>query len=106
MLKSFKPIHINHLEVNPGTITDCHGKLLVWYLPNILVPERQVCRCNISPAWIDFGLEIHVFRPQTLGTGDQGGHGQIGQLAIGTRMFLCNPRWVETRGIQYFPGLV
>lgn len=106
MLKSFKPIHINHLEVNPGTITDCHGKLLVWYLPNILVPERQVRRCNISPACIDFGLEIHVFRPQTLGTDDQGGHGQIGQLAIGTRMFLCNPRRVETRGIQYFPGLV
>jgi hypothetical protein len=44
MLRSFKPIATDHLEVNPCTITDRHGKLLVWYLPNILSPERQVGR--------------------------------------------------------------
>jgi hypothetical protein len=53
MLKSFKPIYTEHLEVIPGTITDCHGKLLVWYLPNILSPERQVRRVNISTACIE-----------------------------------------------------
>jgi len=27
----------------PTTIVDRHGKLLVWYLPNILFPGRTVC---------------------------------------------------------------
>ena len=55
MLKSFKLIETDHLAVNPGTIADCHGKLLVWYLPNILSPERQVCLVNISPTCVDSG---------------------------------------------------
>jgi len=42
MFKSFKPIRTDHLEITPSTIADWHGKLLVWYLPNILSPERQV----------------------------------------------------------------
>jgi hypothetical protein len=43
MQKSFKPLETSpHLEITPCTIADRHGKLLVWYLPNILRPERQV----------------------------------------------------------------
>lgn len=42
MQKRFKPLKTNHLEITPCTITDRHGRLLVWYLPNILRPERQV----------------------------------------------------------------
>lgn len=39
--KSFKPLKTNHLEITPCTITDRHGQLLLWYLPNILRPERR-----------------------------------------------------------------
>jgi hypothetical protein len=43
MQRQFKPLNISHhLEITPCTITDRHGSLLVWYLPNILLPERQV----------------------------------------------------------------
>jgi len=43
LLRMFKPIpDAPCLEVMPCTITDCHGRLLLWYLPNILRPDRQV----------------------------------------------------------------
>jgi hypothetical protein len=43
MQRQFKPLKTSHhLEITPCTITDRHGSLLVWYLPNILQPERQV----------------------------------------------------------------
>jgi hypothetical protein len=38
----FKPLQVNHLEITPCMITDRHGRILLWYLPNILRPERQV----------------------------------------------------------------
>jgi hypothetical protein len=40
--KNFKPLKVNHLEITPCTIADRHGQVLLWYLPNILRPERQV----------------------------------------------------------------
>ena len=41
--RMFKPIeNAPSLEVMPSTITDRHHRLLLWYLPNILTPERQV----------------------------------------------------------------
>lgn len=40
--KNFKPLKENHLELTPCTITDRHGQVLLWYLPNILRPERLV----------------------------------------------------------------
>jgi len=43
MQRAFKPLETSdHLQITPCTITDRHGQLLVWYLPNILRPERQV----------------------------------------------------------------
>src|SRR5882757_841282 len=41
----------------PTTIVDNHGKILVWYLPNILSPERVV-----SPTQniLNFGLINHL----------------------------------------------
>lgn len=54
MLRSFKPIKTDHLEIKPATITDRHEKLVVWYLPNILYPE---CRVNSVPYFI--GLSIN-----------------------------------------------
>lgn len=33
-------------EDRPLVITDADGRLLVWYLPGLLSPERQVC-----PRW-------------------------------------------------------
>jgi hypothetical protein len=40
--RTFKPLKVNHLEIAPCIITDRHGHILFWYLPNILRPERQV----------------------------------------------------------------
>ena len=40
--KTFKPLKVDHLEITPCTITDRHGQVLLWYLPNVLRPERQV----------------------------------------------------------------
>jgi hypothetical protein len=40
--KIFKPLKDNHLQITPCTIADRHGQILLWYLPNILRPERQV----------------------------------------------------------------
>ncbi|KAF8810593.1 hypothetical protein BYT27DRAFT_7091497 [Phlegmacium glaucopus] len=41
MRNGFKPLKSDYLEIRPCTITDCHGWMLLWYLPNILRPERQ-----------------------------------------------------------------
>ena len=38
----FKPLKADHLKITPCIITDRHGHILLWYLPNILRPERQV----------------------------------------------------------------
>lgn len=49
LLRMFKPVeNAPSLEVMPCTITDRHGRYLLWYLPNILKPERQVSgpECN------------------------------------------------------------
>jgi hypothetical protein len=40
--RMFKPLKVDHLEIAPCIITDRHGHILLWYLPNILRPERQV----------------------------------------------------------------
>ena len=40
--RTFKPLEDNRLQISPCTITDRHGQVLLWYLPNILRPERQV----------------------------------------------------------------
>lgn len=40
--RMFKPLKVNHFEIAPCIITDRHGHILLWYLPNILRPERQV----------------------------------------------------------------
>lgn len=41
--RMFKPVeNAPTLEVRPCTITDRHRRILLWYLPNILTPERQV----------------------------------------------------------------
>ena len=45
--KRFKPLTTGRLEITPCTITDRHGHLLLWYLPNILRPERQVWLSHI-----------------------------------------------------------
>ncbi|KAF8801179.1 hypothetical protein BYT27DRAFT_7115442, partial [Phlegmacium glaucopus] len=40
--RSFKPLKTtHHLQITPCTITDRHSRMLLWYLPNILRPERQ-----------------------------------------------------------------
>ena len=40
----YKPIYSEPiLSVRPGIVTDLFGKILVWYLPSILHPDRQVC---------------------------------------------------------------
>ncbi|KAF8808475.1 hypothetical protein BYT27DRAFT_7222927 [Phlegmacium glaucopus] len=37
------PLKTTHnLQITPCTITNCHGRMLLWYLPNILRPECQV----------------------------------------------------------------
>lgn len=38
----FKPLKDSHLQISPCTIADRHGQVLLWYLPNVLRPERQV----------------------------------------------------------------
>lgn len=39
----YKPIASElALHVDPGIVTDLFGKVLVWYLPAILHPQRQV----------------------------------------------------------------
>jgi hypothetical protein len=39
----YKPIYPEPtLCVDPSVVTDLFGKLLVWYLPSILHPDRQV----------------------------------------------------------------
>jgi len=40
--RNFKPLKADHLEITPCTIADRHGQVLLWYLPNILRPERLV----------------------------------------------------------------
>ncbi|KAF8816368.1 hypothetical protein BYT27DRAFT_7248436 [Phlegmacium glaucopus] len=40
--RSFKPLKKNyHLQIAPCTITDRHGRMMLWYLPNILQLECQ-----------------------------------------------------------------
>ena len=34
--------------VKPTTIVDQHGRILVWYLPGILCPDRTVSFCQLS----------------------------------------------------------
>jgi hypothetical protein len=52
--KNFKPLKNDYyLEIRPCTITDRHGKMLLWYLPNILRPERQVpYRTTFGPSYM------------------------------------------------------
>ena len=41
----FPPIFASPFPVlmHPNTLTDCHGNIMVWHLPDILSEETQVC---------------------------------------------------------------
>jgi hypothetical protein len=39
----FPPMNPKVKLTNPATIVDAHGCILVWYLPDILLQDRQVC---------------------------------------------------------------
>ena len=66
----FRPVeNAPSLEVMPSTITDLHRRLLLWYLPNILRPERQVnealgnsYRC-LHPLQQSMFMDLHCVEP-------------------------------------------
>jgi hypothetical protein len=39
----YPPFQPKKFISDPATITDKHGQVICWYLPNILTPQRQVC---------------------------------------------------------------
>ena len=41
LLKSFPPLQ-NETFMSSGVVTDKNGLILMWYLPRILTPKRQV----------------------------------------------------------------
>ena len=38
----------------PATLVDKHGKILMWYLPDLLLPPRVVCSCPESLVLANF----------------------------------------------------
>jgi hypothetical protein len=108
MQKSFKPLKTSyHLEVTPCTITDRHGWVLVWYLPNILRPERQVRLSGFTiPDWHWRKIGFNVRWPQNGGKGVEDWFDQVGFLAVRPRFFSCGPKRVEDWELQYFSRLV
>jgi hypothetical protein len=50
LMAQYKPIFSEPtLCIEPGIVTDLFGKILVWYLPTILHPRRQVCMQSHLP---------------------------------------------------------
>ncbi|KIK97711.1 hypothetical protein PAXRUDRAFT_135758 [Paxillus rubicundulus Ve08.2h10] len=43
--KYYRPLELGHL-IEPATIVDIHGQILVWYLPGILTNFRVVSQCS------------------------------------------------------------
>jgi hypothetical protein len=50
--KYFTKVNLGLIE-NPATIVDSHGKILIWYLPGLLLPCRVV-RCVSCPKSVVF----------------------------------------------------
>lgn len=53
----FPPIFTRPFPVfmHPNILTDCHGNIIVWHLPDILLEATWVCEiCNNEPSWITF----------------------------------------------------
>jgi hypothetical protein len=69
LLRIFRPVeNAPCLEVMPCTITDRHRRLLLWYLPHILRPERQVgAPVPNAVRNSERGAEIYVRRSSTVG---------------------------------------
>jgi hypothetical protein len=40
--EQFPPLGVNIQEFKPSIILDSEGRILMWYLPGILSPARQV----------------------------------------------------------------
>lgn len=40
--KFFAPANLG-IITKPATVVDIHGKILLWYLPSLLLPYRVVC---------------------------------------------------------------
>lgn len=45
LAKYFKTPSFGHIT-EPTTFVDKHGRILAWYLPEILVPDRMVCQLS------------------------------------------------------------
>jgi hypothetical protein len=45
LAKYFKTPSFGHI-LEPTTFVDKHGRILAWYLPEILVPDRMVCQLS------------------------------------------------------------
>ena len=40
--KFFEQVHMGEVT-KPATVVDKHGKILIWYLPGLLLPHHVVC---------------------------------------------------------------
>jgi len=40
--KKFPPLDVGRRIHEPGIIVDCKGRILLWFLPGLLLPPRQV----------------------------------------------------------------
>ena len=42
--RKFKTVHVEQVDIglNPTTVVDAMGRILVWVLPNVLGPHEQV----------------------------------------------------------------
>ncbi|KAF8148836.1 hypothetical protein B0H34DRAFT_805257 [Crassisporium funariophilum] len=92
MFKSFKPIRTDHLEITPSTIADRHGKLLVWYLPNILSPERQESMFS-DLKHLERMIKVDAGKSANWRSGPDYFHPIGGGLKPGT--FNISPAWFE-----------
>ena len=45
--ESFDPIFVGHKDI-PSVITDMHGRIVAWFLPNIIHPARVVCLIHFT----------------------------------------------------------
>jgi hypothetical protein len=43
----YPPLHPDVHLTDPAIIVDMHGRIIAWYLPNIIVPPRQVCMMSL-----------------------------------------------------------
>jgi len=39
----YPPFHPQVLLTDPAIVVDMHGRIIAWYLPDVLTRERQVC---------------------------------------------------------------